>query len=133
MIVTLGGLFFYRGLVYVSTHGGVSGPPRETRLDWFNQPLGEHWFRVENGFLLLLLIALLSGVLLYHMPFGSHLLALGGNPASAESQIHRIADRIVILENGRKVADVRRDAMSAEELEEIIRHGGVGPTTSSHR
>src|SRR5580700_6895827 len=23
MIVTLGGLFFYRGLVYVSTHGGV--------------------------------------------------------------------------------------------------------------
>jgi simple sugar transport system ATP-binding protein len=42
-------------------------------------------------------------------------------------QIHRIADRIVILENGRKVADVLRDAMSAEELEEIIRHGGVGP------
>lgn len=86
MIVTLGGLFFYRGLVYVSTHGGVSGPPREARLDWFNQLLGGHWFRVENGFLLLLLIALLSGVLLYHMPFGNHLLALGGNPASAESQ-----------------------------------------------
>src|SRR3981081_2453466 len=43
-------------------------------------------------------------------------------------QIHRIADRIVILENGRKVADVLRDAMSAEELEEIIRHGGVGPS-----
>jgi len=42
-------------------------------------------------------------------------------------QIHRIADRIVILENGRKVADVLRDAMSAEELEEIIRHGGIGP------
>jgi simple sugar transport system ATP-binding protein len=42
-------------------------------------------------------------------------------------QIHRIADRIVILENGRKVADVRRDAMSAEELEEIIRNGGVAP------
>ncbi len=38
-------------------------------------------------------------------------------------QIHRIADRIVILENGRKVADVRRDAMSAENLEEIIRTG----------
>ena len=39
-------------------------------------------------------------------------------------QIHRIADRIVILENGRKVADVPRDAMSAEALEEIIREGG---------
>jgi simple sugar transport system ATP-binding protein len=38
-------------------------------------------------------------------------------------QIHRIADRIVVLENGRKVADVLRDAMSAEVLEGIIRDG----------
>jgi simple sugar transport system ATP-binding protein len=38
--------------------------------------------------------------------------------------IHRIADRIVILENGRKVADVPRDAMSSEVLEGIIRDGG---------
>jgi simple sugar transport system ATP-binding protein len=38
-------------------------------------------------------------------------------------QIHRIADRIVILENGRKVADVLQSAMSAEELEGIIRDG----------
>jgi simple sugar transport system ATP-binding protein len=47
-------------------------------------------------------------------------------------QIHRIADRIVILENGRKVADVLRDAMRAEELEEIIRNGGYasGPKVS---
>jgi simple sugar transport system ATP-binding protein len=49
-------------------------------------------------------------------------------------QIHRIADRIVILENGRKVADVLKDAMSAEALEEIIRHGSrepkSGPTGS---
>jgi simple sugar transport system ATP-binding protein len=39
-------------------------------------------------------------------------------------QIHRIADRIVILENGRKVTDVPRDAMSADALEGIIRDGG---------
>jgi simple sugar transport system ATP-binding protein len=38
-------------------------------------------------------------------------------------QIHRIADRIVILENGRKVTDIPRDAMSAEALEGIIRDG----------
>src|ERR1700724_2751261 len=44
-------------------------------------------------------------------------------------QIHRIADRIVILENGRKVTDVSKDAMSAEGLEEIIRHGGRSPTS----
>ena len=86
MIVTLGGLFFYRGLVYVSTHGGVSGPPQAARQDWFNQLLGAHWFRIENGCLLLGLVAILSAVVLYHMPFGNHLLALGGNPASAESQ-----------------------------------------------
>jgi len=42
-------------------------------------------------------------------------------------QIHRIADRIVILENGRKVADALRDAMSAEALEGIIRDGGRTP------
>lgn len=39
-------------------------------------------------------------------------------------QVHRLADRIVILENGRKVADTPKDQMSAEELEQIIRDGG---------
>lgn len=39
-------------------------------------------------------------------------------------QVHRLADRIVILENGRKVADTPKDRMSAEELEQIIRDGG---------
>jgi simple sugar transport system ATP-binding protein len=42
-------------------------------------------------------------------------------------QIHRIADRIVIMENGRKVTDVPREAMSAEALEGIIRDGGRMP------
>ena len=31
MIVTLGGLFFYRGLIYVSTHGAVGGVPQSAR------------------------------------------------------------------------------------------------------
>ena len=48
-------------------------------------------------------------------------------------QIHRIADRIVIMENGRKVADVPRDAMSAEALEEIIREGGRAPSKGARR
>jgi len=38
-------------------------------------------------------------------------------------QIHRIADRFIILENGSKVADVPRNVMSVEELERIIREG----------
>lgn len=39
-------------------------------------------------------------------------------------QVHRLADRIVILENGRKVLDIPKAKMSAEELEQIIRDGG---------
>lgn len=38
-------------------------------------------------------------------------------------QVHRLADRIVILENGRKVIDTPKDAMPAEALERIIRDG----------
>jgi simple sugar transport system ATP-binding protein len=39
-------------------------------------------------------------------------------------QVHRIADRGVIMENGEKVADVKKHEMTAEELEHIIRDGG---------
>jgi simple sugar transport system ATP-binding protein len=39
-------------------------------------------------------------------------------------QIHRLADRLVIMENGKKVMDVRKDEMSAEQLEHVIRDGG---------
>jgi simple sugar transport system ATP-binding protein len=39
-------------------------------------------------------------------------------------QVHRIADRVVIMENGEKVADVQKHEMTAEELEHIIRDGG---------
>jgi len=39
-------------------------------------------------------------------------------------QVHRLADRIVILENGRKIIDTPKEAMPAESLEQIIRDGG---------
>jgi simple sugar transport system ATP-binding protein len=39
-------------------------------------------------------------------------------------QVHRIADRIVIMENGAKVADVQKHEMTADDLEQIIREGG---------
>ena len=86
MIVTLGGLFFYRGLVYVTTHGAVTGVPQAARENWLAQLFGGHWLRIENGFLLLLLLGFLCAVTLYQTRFGNHLLALGGDPASAESQ-----------------------------------------------
>src|SRR5258708_19367555 len=86
MIVTLGGLLFYRGLVFVTTHGGVTGVPQAARENWLAQLFGGHWLRIENGFLLLLLLGFLCAVTLYETRFGTHFLALGGNPASAESQ-----------------------------------------------
>ena len=57
MIVTLGGLFFYRGLIYVTTHGAVTGTPQAARVDWLAQLFGGHWLGIENGFLLLLLVS----------------------------------------------------------------------------
>jgi simple sugar transport system ATP-binding protein len=39
-------------------------------------------------------------------------------------QVHRLADRVVIMENGEKIADASTSSMSAEELEDVIRRGG---------
>lgn len=39
-------------------------------------------------------------------------------------QVHRLADRVVIMENGEKVADVKKDEMDADDLEQVIRDGG---------
>jgi simple sugar transport system ATP-binding protein len=39
-------------------------------------------------------------------------------------QVHKLADRIIIMENGEKIEDASTDTMSAEELEEVIRQGG---------
>jgi simple sugar transport system ATP-binding protein len=40
-------------------------------------------------------------------------------------QVHRLADRIVILENGRKILDTPKEAMGPEVLERIIREGSA--------
>lgn len=39
-------------------------------------------------------------------------------------QVHKLADRIVIMENGEKIEDASTDTMSADALEEVIRQGG---------
>ena len=39
-------------------------------------------------------------------------------------QVHKLADRIVIMENGEKIEDASTDSMTAAELEEVIRQGG---------
>ncbi len=39
-------------------------------------------------------------------------------------QVHKLADRIIVMENGEKITDVRKDEMSADALEQVIREGG---------
>jgi simple sugar transport system ATP-binding protein len=39
-------------------------------------------------------------------------------------QVHELSDRIVILENGEKITDIKSCDCTAEELVDIIRHGG---------
>ncbi|MBJ2149473.1 ATP-binding cassette domain-containing protein [Paracoccus sp. IB05] len=39
-------------------------------------------------------------------------------------QVHKLADRIIIMENGEKIEDAATSAMTADALEEVIRQGG---------
>jgi simple sugar transport system ATP-binding protein len=39
-------------------------------------------------------------------------------------QVHKLADRVIIMENGTKITDVRKHEMTAEALEQVIRDGG---------
>lgn len=39
-------------------------------------------------------------------------------------QVHKLANRIVIMENGEKIEDILTSSMPADQLEEVIRQGG---------
>lgn len=39
-------------------------------------------------------------------------------------QVHKLANRIVIMENGEKIEDALTSSMTADQLEEVIRQGG---------
>ncbi len=87
MIVTLGGLFFYRGVIYVTTEGAVRSFTRETAQQWFVQLFGGNWlFRLENGLGWFLLAVIVFTYILFGTPYGNHLLAIGGNTLSAASR-----------------------------------------------
>lgn len=87
MIVTLGGLFFYRGVIYVYTGGTVSSFGTEARDHWLTRLLGENWILgLENSFWWFLLVVAVLSFVLIRTPYGNHLLAVGGNSASAQSR-----------------------------------------------
>lgn len=87
MIVTLGGLFFYRGVIYVTTKGAVRSFAKETTQQWFVQLFGGNWlFRLENGLGWFLLAVIIFTYILFRTRYGNHLLAIGGNTLSAASR-----------------------------------------------
>jgi simple sugar transport system permease protein len=86
MIVTLGALFFYRGLIYVWTGGTTKSFPEEARTHWLTSVLGGNWLGFENAILWFLLLIVVFTVVLTTTRFGNRLLAAGGDAASALSQ-----------------------------------------------
>lgn len=86
MIVTLGGLFAVRGIIYVWTGGTVRSLPEEARAHWLMHLLGGELFGIEAAlFWTLLLLAVLS-LVLWRTSFGNRLLATGGDLSTALSQ-----------------------------------------------
>jgi simple sugar transport system permease protein len=94
MIVTLGALFFYRGVIYVTTGGTVRSLSSSRASDWLVQLFGGRWLLgLNNGFWWFLLVVLLFTYILFRAPYGNQLLAVGGHVLSAASRGVRV-DRV---------------------------------------
>lgn len=86
MIVTVGALFFWRGVIYVISGGSASSLSKEARENWLTQALGGNWFGLENAVIWGGVVAIILTTLMSYTRFGNHLLAVGGDPNSAKSQ-----------------------------------------------
>ncbi|MDK1488626.1 ABC transporter permease [Sinorhizobium sp. 7-81] len=95
MIVTLGGLFAARGIIYVWTGGSVHNFSPAARSHPMTRLLGGELFGIDAAILWLITVAAILGLLLWATPFGNRLLATGGSRESAESRGVR-TDRIKI-------------------------------------
>jgi simple sugar transport system permease protein len=86
MIVTLGGLFAFRGIIYVWTGGSVRAFPEEARTHWLTRLFGGEILGAEAALFWMLLVLGALSLLLWSTRFGNHLLASGGSLESAESR-----------------------------------------------
>lgn len=85
MIVTLGGLFVYRGLVYIMTSGLGLHIPHEERGSVLVKALGGTPLRVQSALVLLVLVAAAFVVILSLTRYGNHCFAVGADQRSAQS------------------------------------------------
>jgi len=91
MIVTLGALFFYRGVIYITTSGTARSFLPEVTNQPFVQLFGGNWLLgLENGFWWFLILIAVFSYFLFRTPFGNHLLAIGGHQDSAASRGVRV-------------------------------------------
>jgi simple sugar transport system permease protein/ribose transport system permease protein len=95
MIVTLGGLFTARGIIYVWTGGSVHNFSPAARTHPMTRLFGGEIFGIEAAIFWLIAVAAILSLLLWATPFGNRLLATGGSRESAESRGVR-TDRIKI-------------------------------------
>lgn len=90
MIVTLGGLFTARGIIYVWTGGSVHNFAAEARAHPVTRLFGGEIFGIEAAIFWLLVVGVVLNLLLWTTRFGNRLLATGGSADSAESRGVRI-------------------------------------------
>ena len=83
MIVTLGAMFIYRGFTYIATKGVGLSVPRGLRNHPLIDLLEGKMFGINNTLLVLLVVVAVFVFILSKTRFGSHVLAVGGDPASA--------------------------------------------------
>jgi simple sugar transport system permease protein len=95
MIVTLGGLFTARGIIYVWTGGSVHNFAPAARSHPLTRLLGGELFGIEAAIFWLIAVGAILSIMLWATPFGNRLLATGGSWESAESRGVR-TDRVKI-------------------------------------
>ena len=83
MIVTLGGMFVFRGIAYIATQGYSLSIPRELRRDLVVQLVKARIFDISATVFVLLVLTALFVFVLARTRFGSHVLAVGGEPGAA--------------------------------------------------
>lgn len=83
MIVTLGGLFIYRGISYVATQGFSLTIPRQYRDAAIFELLKGRLGPINTTVIILLVLTALFVFILAKTRFGSHVLAVGGDADAA--------------------------------------------------
>lgn len=85
MIVTLGAMFVYRGVVYITTRGLGLHIPHSERNSLLVRLLGGAPLGFSSSILMLVLIMAAFMVVLSMTPYGNHLFAVGADARSAQS------------------------------------------------